>query len=208
MDRRNSLNVKNRCKDEQIQCFPITVHVQLHAPPCKSPSEHFTSPPSATQERVRQSGSSGTVKRRELSIRALQRSPLFCTNIVKKDPGRARQSSLATAETNFTKPGAQNKGDPCIIWLSVAVVGDSQIISGCTRHLCGGCQYYIEWWMDILMLFWHLDMGDVKGTRGQYKSGSTNMAVQIWLYKCWTWATSPHSEDIAPLRSTTTESTT
>ena len=34
-------------------------------------------------------------------------------NIVKKDPGRARQNSLATAGTNFTKPGAQNKGDLC-----------------------------------------------------------------------------------------------
>ena len=32
-------------------------------------------------------------------------------NIVKKDPGRAKQSSLATAGTNFTKPGAQNRGD-------------------------------------------------------------------------------------------------
>ena len=32
----------------------------------------------------------------------------------KKDPGRARQKSLATAGTNFTKPGAQNKGDLCI----------------------------------------------------------------------------------------------
>ena len=34
-------------------------------------------------------------------------------NIVKKDPGRARQSSLATEGTNFTKPGAQNKEDLC-----------------------------------------------------------------------------------------------
>ena len=34
-------------------------------------------------------------------------------NTFKKDPGRARQSSLATAGTNFTKPGAQNKGDLC-----------------------------------------------------------------------------------------------
>ena len=32
----------------------------------------------------------------------------------KKDPGRARQNSLATAGTNFTKPGAQNKGDLCM----------------------------------------------------------------------------------------------
>ena len=31
----------------------------------------------------------------------------------KKDLGRARQNSLATAGTNFTKPGAQNKGDLC-----------------------------------------------------------------------------------------------
>ena len=38
----------------------------------------------------------------------------FCANIVKKDPGRARQNSVATAGTNFTKPGAQNKGDLCI----------------------------------------------------------------------------------------------
>ena len=34
-------------------------------------------------------------------------------NIVKKDPGRAKQKSLATAGANFTKPGAQNKGDLC-----------------------------------------------------------------------------------------------
>ena len=38
--------------------------------------------------------------------RRIQRSPLFCANIVKKDPGRARQNSLATAGKNFTKPGA------------------------------------------------------------------------------------------------------
>ena len=43
----------------------------------------------------------------------LQRSPLFRANIVKKDPDGARQNSLATAGTNFTKPGAQNKVDPC-----------------------------------------------------------------------------------------------
>ena len=43
----------------------------------------------------------------------VQRSPLFCANIVKKDPGRTRQNSLATAGTNFTKPGAHNKGDLC-----------------------------------------------------------------------------------------------
>ena len=36
-------------------------------------------------------------------------------NIVKKDPGRARQNSLATAGINFTIPGAQNKGD---LWRS------------------------------------------------------------------------------------------
>ena len=44
----------------------------------------------------------------------IQRSPLFFANIVKKDPGRAKQNSLATAGTNFTKPGAQNKGDLCM----------------------------------------------------------------------------------------------
>ena len=47
----------------------------------------------------------------------LQRFPLFCANIFKKDPGRAKQNSLATAGTNFTKPGAQNKGDLCITLL-------------------------------------------------------------------------------------------
>ena len=36
-------------------------------------------------------------------------------NIVKKDPGRARQNSLATAGANITKPGAHNKGDLCTI---------------------------------------------------------------------------------------------
>ena len=35
-------------------------------------------------------------------------------NMVKMDPGRARQNSLATAGTNFTKPGAYNKVDICI----------------------------------------------------------------------------------------------
>ena len=34
-------------------------------------------------------------------------------SIVKKDPGMTLQDSLATAGTNFTKPGAQNKGDLC-----------------------------------------------------------------------------------------------
>ena len=34
-------------------------------------------------------------------------------NIVKKDLGRAREISLATAGTNFTKPGAHNKVDVC-----------------------------------------------------------------------------------------------
>ena len=32
---------------------------------------------------------------------------------LKKDLGRARQNRLATAGTNFTKSGAQNKVDPC-----------------------------------------------------------------------------------------------
>ena len=44
---------------------------------------------------------------------SIEKSTLFCANIVKKDPDRARQNSLATAGTNFTKPGAQNKGDLC-----------------------------------------------------------------------------------------------
>ena len=48
-----------------------------------------------------------------VNLGKVQRSPLFCANIVKKDPGRARQNSLATAGTNFTKSGAQNKGDLC-----------------------------------------------------------------------------------------------
>ena len=43
----------------------------------------------------------------------VQRSTLFCANIVKKDPGKARQNSLATAGTNFTKPGAHNKVHLC-----------------------------------------------------------------------------------------------
>ena len=48
-----------------------------------------------------------------MGIDHIQGSPLFCANIVKKDPGRARQNSLATAGTNFTKPEAQKKGDLC-----------------------------------------------------------------------------------------------
>ena len=38
----------------------------------------------------------------------------FGHGVVKKDPGRASRNSLSTAGTNFTKPGAQNKGDLCI----------------------------------------------------------------------------------------------
>ena len=48
----------------------------------------------------------------------VQKSPLFCANIVvNKDPARARQNSLATAGTNFTKLGAQNKGHLCTVGL-------------------------------------------------------------------------------------------
>ena len=36
------------------------------------------------------------------------------SNLAMQHPGRARQNSLATAGTNFTKPGAQNKGDLCM----------------------------------------------------------------------------------------------
>ena len=42
-----------------------------------------------------------------------ENSSEVCTKIGKKDPGMAKQNSLATAATNFTKPGAQNKGDLC-----------------------------------------------------------------------------------------------
>ena len=42
-------------------------------------------------------------------------------NTFKKDPGRTRQNSLATAGTHFTKPGAQNKVDPCIVQRQTAV---------------------------------------------------------------------------------------
>ena len=34
---------------------------------------------------------------------------------LKKDPGRVRQNSLDTAGTDFTKPGAQNKVDRCMV---------------------------------------------------------------------------------------------
>ena len=46
--------------------------------------------------------------------KSMYRGPLYSAqNMVKKDPGRAGQNSLATAGTKFTKPGAQNKGDLC-----------------------------------------------------------------------------------------------
>ena len=49
-----------------------------------------------------------------LAIVAYYRGVLYSAQITfKKDPGRARQNSLATAGTNSTKPGAQNKGDLC-----------------------------------------------------------------------------------------------
>ena len=56
------------------------------------------------------SGQSGILTALNLP-NSIQRSPLFFANISKKDPGRARQNSLATAGTNFTKPGAHNRGD-------------------------------------------------------------------------------------------------
>ena len=52
-----------------------------------------------------------------LSPTQVQRSPLFCAKRDKRYLGRARQNSLATAGTNFTKPGAHNKGDLCTIRL-------------------------------------------------------------------------------------------
>ena len=45
----------------------------------------------------------------------IQGSPSFCANIVKKDPGSVGQNSVAIAGTNFTKPGAHNKGDLCTV---------------------------------------------------------------------------------------------
>ena len=43
----------------------------------------------------------------------IYRGPLYSAqNIVKKDPSWAGQNSLATAGTNFTKPGEQNKVGP------------------------------------------------------------------------------------------------
>ena len=44
----------------------------------------------------------------------------FAQSTFKKDPGRARWNSLATEGTNFTKPGAQNKVDPCMAILGRA----------------------------------------------------------------------------------------
>ena len=58
---------------------------------------------------------------------------MFCTNIVKKDPGRAKQSSLATAGTNFIKPGAQNKGDLCIKVMEALKVDRSKAASAKMR---------------------------------------------------------------------------
>ena len=52
-------------------------------------------------------------RRQQKARTSVQRSTLFCANIVKKDPGRARQNSQATAGTNFTKPGAHSNVDLC-----------------------------------------------------------------------------------------------
>ena len=48
------------------------------------------------------------------------------------DPGRARQNSLATAGTNFTKPGGQNEVDPCRMIKSYARTLFGPVIV--TRH--------------------------------------------------------------------------
>ena len=48
-----------------------------------------------------------------LSSFTLQSSTLFCAKRDKHYPSWPGQTSLATAGTNFTKPGAQNKVDPC-----------------------------------------------------------------------------------------------
>ena len=77
----------------------------------------------------------------------IQRSPFFCANIVKKDPGRARQNSLATAGTNFTKPGAQNKGDLCSTkkcplfdWAENLDLGTPDQIQGSANPRAPGCE--------------------------------------------------------------------
>ena len=64
-----------------------------------------------------------------------ERGLLYSTqNIVKKDPGRARQNSLATARANFTKPGAHNKGDLCIPLTLFDVLGwDLLLPMGCVK---------------------------------------------------------------------------
>ena len=50
-----------------------------------------------------------------LTACAVKRSTLFCASIFKKDPGRAKQNSLAAAGTKFPKPGAHKKVDLCVL---------------------------------------------------------------------------------------------
>ena len=87
-------------------CKSLSLHVDFPAVTAIRP--HFINA-SASEPCIKMGGGTSKV----MSFSEIQRSSLFCTNIVKKDPGRARQKSLATAGTNFTKHGAQNNGDLC-----------------------------------------------------------------------------------------------
>ena len=48
----------------------------------------------------------------DITIQSVTGLDFIAQSIFKKDPGSARQNSLATAGRNFTEPGAQNKVDP------------------------------------------------------------------------------------------------
>ena len=56
-------------------------------------------------------------------------------NVVKKDPNRDKQKSLATAVANFTKPGAQNKGDLCMIFFCKLAIELVATILGKVMHI-------------------------------------------------------------------------
>ena len=77
--------------------------------------------------------------------------------IVKKDPGRARQYSLATAGAKFTEPEAHNKADLCRLLLPSRLIYHKSLTKRITE----------------LHQFGHA--GKLQGTSKVFFPGSVNM---------------------------------
>ena len=85
----------------------------------------------------------------------------------------------ASCTSPFSLPPKSLSRSNCKRMTGVSCSATNMISS---RHLCA----YIEWWVDILMLYWHLDIGGCERHKRavqtwQYKSGYINAGLEPLL---------------------------